>query len=152
MSGINISIIIDKKAKSQKLINNRPGYDIEYVVSYIYNYCGINDYQRFFDDLYKTEKRYDILSVIRSHETLKQWAIRVRVPLQELVSEGKRSVYHTFHHARSRYVEIIKPEDLMQKHWNNEYDKSKTDFGHARVIQRAFRNYKNRSESLATQA
>ncbi|CAG8612938.1 604_t:CDS:2, partial [Diversispora eburnea] len=25
-----------------------------------------------------------------------------------------------FHNARSRYVEIIKPEDLMQKHWNNE--------------------------------
>ena len=51
MSGINISIIIDKKAKSQKLINNRPGYDMKYVVSYIYNYCGINDYQRYFDDL-----------------------------------------------------------------------------------------------------
>src|SRR6185436_2484349 len=94
MSGLNISIIIDKKAKSQKLINNRPGYDMEYVVSYVYNYCGINDYQRFFDDLYETEKRYDTLSVIRPFETLKQWAIRVRVPLQELVSEGKRSVYH----------------------------------------------------------
>ncbi|RHZ69718.1 hypothetical protein Glove_280g70 [Diversispora epigaea] len=199
MSGINISIIIDKKAKSQKLINNRPGYDMKYVVSYIYNYCGINDYQRYFDDLYETEKRYDTLSVIRPHETLKQWAIRVRVPLQELVSEGKRSVYHVhalflgfgkgkfvdhdyyrprihkanmaicldcmkliridnvkptkkFHNARSRYVEIIKPEDLMQKHWNNECDKPKTDFGRARVIQRAFRNYKNRPESLATQA
>ncbi|CAG8654011.1 3920_t:CDS:1, partial [Diversispora eburnea] len=107
-----------------------------------------------------TEKRYDTLSVIRPHETLKQWVIRVRVPLQKLVSEEKRSVYHVyalflgfgkgkfidhdyyrpkihkanmaiclnciklicidnvklikkFHYARSRYVEIIKPEDLM---------------------------------------
>ncbi|CAG8651731.1 4656_t:CDS:2, partial [Diversispora eburnea] len=32
--------------------------------------------------------------VIRPHETLKQCAILVRVPLQELISEGKRSVYH----------------------------------------------------------
>ncbi|CAG8658190.1 9597_t:CDS:2, partial [Diversispora eburnea] len=43
--GLNISIIKDKKAKSQKLINNRLGYDM-------------------------------------------------KVPLQELVSKGKRSVYH----------------------------------------------------------
>ncbi|CAG8618518.1 302_t:CDS:2, partial [Diversispora eburnea] len=26
----------------------------------------------------------------------------------------------TFHHTRSRYVEIIKSEDLMQKHWDQE--------------------------------
>ncbi|CAG8640888.1 5419_t:CDS:1, partial [Diversispora eburnea] len=91
----------------------------------------------------------------------------VRVLLQELVSEGKRSVYHIhalflgfdkgkfvdhdyyrprihktnmaicldcmkliridnvkstkkFHYVRSRYVKIIEPEDLMQKHWNQE--------------------------------
>ena len=67
---------------------------MKYVVSYIYNYCGINDLQRFFDELFETERQYDILSVIRPFETLKQWAIRVRVPLQELVSEKKRSVYH----------------------------------------------------------
>ena len=196
MSGLNISIIIDKKAKSQKLINNRPGYDMKYVVSYIYNYCGINDYQRYFDDLYETEKRYDILSAIRPHETLKQWAIRVRVPLQELVSEGKRSVYHVhalflgfgkgkfvdhdyyrprihkanvaicldcmkliridnvkptkkFHYARSRYVEIIKPEDLMQKHWDQECNKPKSQDGYARIIQNAWRRFRERVPSNA---
>ncbi|CAG8662502.1 3273_t:CDS:1, partial [Diversispora eburnea] len=69
---LNISIIIDKKAKSQKLINNRLGYDIKYVDSYILNYCGINNLQRYFNDLYKTERQYDTLSVIRPHETLKQ--------------------------------------------------------------------------------
>ncbi|CAG8638322.1 10078_t:CDS:1, partial [Diversispora eburnea] len=94
MSGLNITTIIDKKVKSVKLINNHPGYDMKYVQSYIYNYCGINDYQRYFDNLYETERQYDTLSVIRPHETLKQWAIRVRIPLQELVSEKKRSVYH----------------------------------------------------------
>ena len=46
MSGLTITTIIDKKAKSIKLINNRPGYDMKYVKSYIYNYCGINDYQQ----------------------------------------------------------------------------------------------------------
>ncbi|CAG8646191.1 8815_t:CDS:1, partial [Diversispora eburnea] len=131
--------------------------------SYIYNYYGINDYQRFFDELFETERQYDTLSVIRSNETSQQWVIRIRVPLQELISKKKRNVYHvhclfgvfensklvnhdyyrprihkanvvicldctklihvdnvkptkTFHNARSRYVEIIKPEDLIQKH------------------------------------
>ena len=96
MSGLNIPIIIDKKSKSRKLINNRPGYDInmKYIDSYIYNYCGINDYQQFFDKLFEIERQYDTLSVIRHNETPQQWAIRVRVPLQALVSEKKRSVYH----------------------------------------------------------
>ena len=40
----------------------------------------------------------------------------------------------------------------MISHWDNECDKPKTDFGKARIIQRAWRNYKNRPESLATQA
>ncbi|RHZ75573.1 hypothetical protein Glove_212g74 [Diversispora epigaea] len=57
-------------AKSQKLINNCLGYDMKYVESYIYKYF------------------------IQPHETFKQWAIRVRVPLQELVFEKKRSIYH----------------------------------------------------------
>jgi len=82
------------KAKSRKLINNRPGYDMKYIKSYIYKYFGINDYQQFFDKLFEIERQYDTLSVIRPNETPQQWAIRVRVPLQELVSEKKRSVYH----------------------------------------------------------
>ncbi|RIB03539.1 hypothetical protein C2G38_2224775 [Gigaspora rosea] len=94
MLSISIFIIIDKKAKSQKPINNKPGYDMKYINSYIYKYCSINDYQRFFDELFETERRYDTLSVIKPYKTLVQWAIRVRVPLQELVSEKKKSVYH----------------------------------------------------------
>ena len=39
----------------------------------------------------------------------------------------------------------------MISHWDNECDKPKTDFGKARIIQRAWRNYKNKPESLATQ-
>ncbi|RIB09310.1 hypothetical protein C2G38_2209278 [Gigaspora rosea] len=196
MSSVSISIIIDKKAKSQKIINNHPGYDMKYVESYIYKYCGINDFQQFFDELFETERRYDILSVIKPYETPVQWAIRVRVPLQELVSEKKRSVYHvhclfgafgnsklvnhdyyrprihkanvaicldymklihvdnvkprkTFHYARGRCIEIIKPEDLMQKHWDHECDKPKTDFRYTRIIQRAFRQFKERVPSNA---
>src|SRR6185312_2571142 len=40
----------------------------------------------------------------------------------------------------------------MQEHWNHECNKPKTDFGKVRIIQMAYRNYKNRPESLATQA
>ncbi|RHZ55612.1 hypothetical protein Glove_413g19 [Diversispora epigaea] len=177
MSGLNISIIIDKKAKSQKLINNRPGYDMRYVNSYILNYCGINDLQRFFDELFETERQYDILSVIRPFETLKQWAIRVRVPLQELVSEKKRSVYHVhclyggfgnsklvnhdyyrprIHKANvaicldcMKLIHVDNPEDLIQKHWDHECNKPKTDFGKARIIQRTFRRFKERVPSNA---
>ena len=35
MSGLTITTIIDKKAKSWKLINNRPGYDMKYIVIYL---------------------------------------------------------------------------------------------------------------------
>ena len=43
------------------------------------------------------EIRYDNLSVIRSHETPQQWAIRVRVTLQALITEEKKeSFYHVF--------------------------------------------------------
>ncbi|CAJ0846800.1 12130_t:CDS:2, partial [Entrophospora sp. SA101] len=143
-----------------------------------------------------TERQYDTLSVIRPNETPQQWAIRVRVPLQELVSEGKRSVYHVhclfggfgnsklinhdyyrprihkanvaicldcmklihidnvkptkkFHYARSRYVEIIKPEDLMQKHWDYECSKPKTKDASARIIQSAWKRFRGRVPSNA---
>ena len=65
MSGFNIPIIIDKKTKLQKPINNRPGYDMKYIEAYIYRYCGINNYQQFFDKLFEIERQYDTLSVIQ---------------------------------------------------------------------------------------
>ncbi|CAG8689627.1 7434_t:CDS:2 [Cetraspora pellucida] len=162
MSGLTIPTIIDKKAKSQKLINNRPGYDM---------------------------KKYDTLSVIRPNETPQQWAIRVRVPLQELVSEKKWSVYHVcclyasfgkgklvdydyyrpkIHKTRMaiclncwqliqvndvkpkkiyafaiyRYIETVEPADLMKQHWDYSY-------GSARIIQNAWRRFKERDPSNA---
>ncbi|RHZ80757.1 hypothetical protein Glove_132g71 [Diversispora epigaea] len=197
MSGLIISTILNKKNRTlPKPFNIRPGYDMKYVETYIYNYCGINDYQRYFDDLYETERQYDTLSVIRPNETPQQWAIRVRVPLQELVSEKKRSVYHvhclfggfgnsrlishdyyrprihkanvaicldcmklihidnvkpkkSFHFVRRRYFEIIKPDDLMQKHWKYECDKPKSRDGYARIIQRAFCRFQEKELSNA---
>jgi hypothetical protein len=55
----------------------------------------------------------------------------------------------TFHYARRRYVEIIKPEDLMQKHWDHECDKPKSRYGHARIIQRAWRRFQEKEPSNA---
>ena len=194
MSGFTIPTIIDKKAKSQKLINNRPGYDMKYVINYVYNYCGINDYQQFFDELFETERKYDTLSVIRPNETPQQWAIRVRVPLQELVSEKKWSVYHVcclyasfgkgklvdydyyrpkihktrmaiclncwqliqindvkpkkvYANAIYRYIEKLEPADLMKQHWDYSCSKAKTRDGSARIIQNAWRRFKERDLS-----
>lgn len=59
MPGLTISTIIDKKVKSRKLINDRLDYDMEYIQhieSYIYNYYSTNNYQRFFDKLFETER------------------------------------------------------------------------------------------------
>ena len=196
MSGLNIPIIIDKKAKLQKPINNRPGYDMKYIKSYIYKYFGINDYQQFFDKLFEIERQYDTLSVIRPNETPQQWAIRVRIPLQELVSEKKRSVYHihylyggfgnsklvnhdyyrpriyethmaicldcwkliqvndvkpkkVYASAIYRYIEKIEPADLIKYHWDHECNNPKSQDGYARIIQTAYRRFKERVPSNA---
>ncbi|RHZ54744.1 hypothetical protein Glove_423g94 [Diversispora epigaea] len=97
MSGFDITTFIDKKDRTlPKPFNIRPGYDMEYVITYIYNYFGINDYQRFFDTLFDNERSFDTLSSIKQNETPVQWSLRVRVSLQDLVNSGKFSVYHRF--------------------------------------------------------
>ncbi|RHZ45688.1 hypothetical protein Glove_661g57 [Diversispora epigaea] len=171
-----------------KPFNIHPGFDMKYVNSYIQNYFGINDHQRFFDTLFDNERLFDTLSTIKQNKTPVQWGIRVRVPLQNLLNAGKFSVYHryalfesfgqgklinfdyrrprihkshmaicfgcwklikiddvhpkkSFHFTRQRYVDRLVP--------NNECDKPKTDFGRARVIQRAYKRFKERVPSNA---
>ena len=50
-----------------------------------------------------------------------------------------------------RYGYEVKSEDLMQYYWNNECSKAKTQDGSARLILKAYRNYKKRPVSLAKQ-
>ena len=50
-----------------------------------------------------------------------------------------------------RYGYEIKSEDLMKYHWDNECSKAKTENGCAKLIQRAYRNYRKRPVSLAKQ-
>ena len=198
MSGFNIATILDKKDRTlPKPINNRPGFDLKYTVSYIGNYIHIDGKR--YDELFDNEKLFDNLSIIKQDMTPVQWAMRVRIPLQNLLNAGKFSVYHRlclftsygkgkfvnfdyyrprihkshmaicfdcwklikidnvnpkkiFHFTRQRYVDCLESKDLMQEHWDHECNKPKTNFGKARIIQIAYRNYKNRPESLATQA
>jgi len=198
MSGFDIATIIDKKDKTlPKPYINRPGFDMKYAVSYILHYGGT--YANKLNQIFDNERLFDTLSTIKQNETPVQWAIRVRIPLQNLLSAGKFSVYHRyclfmsygkgkfvnfnyyrprihkshmaicfdcwklikiddvnpkklFHFTRQRYVDYLEPKDLMQEHWDYECNKPKTNFGKARIIQIAYRNYKNRPESLATQA
>ena len=198
MSGFDIATIIDKKDKTlPKLYINRPGFDMKYVVSYISHYGGT--YANKLNQIFDNERLFDTLSTIKQNETPVQWAIRVRIPLQNLLSAGKFSVYHRyclfmsygkgkfvnfnyyrprihkshmaicfdcwklikiddvnpkklFHFTRQRYVDCLEPKDLMQEHWDHECNKPKTDFGKARIIQRAWKNYKQRPKSLASRA
>jgi len=93
MSGLSISIIINKKDRTlPKPFNNRPGYDMRYVQSYVLNYCGYGGEQ--LERLYATKRLYDNLSIIRQDENLIQWAVRVRINLQDLLLQQKFSVYH----------------------------------------------------------
>jgi len=198
MSGFDIATIIDKKDKTlPKPYINRPGFDMKYAVSYILHYGGT--YANKLNQIFDNERLFDTLSTIKQNETPVQWAIRVRIPLQDLLNSGKFSIYHRyclfisygkgkfvnfnyyrprihkshiaicfdcwklikiddvnpkklFHFTRQRYVDCLEPKDLMREHWDHECNKPKTDFGKARIIQIAYRNYKNRPESLATQA
>src|SRR4051794_16016855 len=91
MSNLNITIILDKKDRTlPKPFNNRPGYDMKYVASYVSNYAGFK-----FNELFDTERLYDNLSIVRNDENLIQWAVRVRID-QELLIKQKFSVYHNF--------------------------------------------------------
>ncbi|CAJ0834140.1 12294_t:CDS:2 [Entrophospora sp. SA101] len=135
-------IILDKKDRTlPKPINNRPGYDMKYIMSLISHYYAYSDKR--YKQLFDTERLYDTLSVIQPNETPQQWAIH----LTRINDVKPRK---SFHYSWQRFVEIVESEDLMQYHWDHECDKPKTDFGHARIIQNAWRNYK-RPESLASQ-
>ncbi|EXX79308.1 hypothetical protein RirG_006880 [Rhizophagus irregularis DAOM 197198w] len=48
-----------------------------------------------------------------------------------------------------RYGYEIKSKDLMKYHWDNECSKVKTPDRSARIIQRAYRNYKKQPETFA---
>ena len=76
-----IDTILDKDYNKivPKPVNNRPGFDINYLRAYVINYNSY--YANQFEKVLEVEKRYDNLSVIRSHETPQQWAIRVRQAL-----------------------------------------------------------------------
>nr|CAG8643121.1 9500_t:CDS:2 [Entrophospora candida] len=95
MSGFGITIILDKKDRTlPKPINNRPGYDLKYIESYIRNYFGY--YTDPFKPLFDSERLYDKLSIMKQGENPNQWAVRVRANLQYLLSEKKYSVYHRY--------------------------------------------------------
>ncbi|CAG8723868.1 7873_t:CDS:2 [Cetraspora pellucida] len=148
MTNISISVILDKKAKSQKLINNRPGYDMKYVNSYILNYYGINDYQQFFEELFETERQYNTLSLVSER---KKSVYHIHA-LFLAFSKGK-FVDHNYYRPRiyktRRYVEILEPKDLMQEHWDHDCNKPKTRDSSARIIQNVWRRFQEREPSNA---
>ncbi|CAG8822432.1 13936_t:CDS:1, partial [Racocetra fulgida] len=75
MSGFNIATILDKKDRTlPKPINNRPGFDLKYAISYIGNYIHIDGKR--YDELFDNEKLFDNLSIIKQDMTPVQWAMR----------------------------------------------------------------------------
>ena len=86
-----VKIILDKIYNKTIPINLHLGYDMEH----IFNYRPQTDnYQ--YEKVVEIEKQYDYLSIIRPYETPQQWAVRIRAPLQELLSKRKYSLYHVY--------------------------------------------------------
>ncbi|CAJ0841295.1 11318_t:CDS:10 [Entrophospora sp. SA101] len=82
LKDIDITIILGNKQRPlPKPFNNRPGYDMKYVVSYINNYHPIY----YVEEFEKIERSYDNLSIVKRDEKLIQWAVRVRINLQDLL-------------------------------------------------------------------
>ncbi|RGB23385.1 hypothetical protein C1646_822144 [Rhizophagus diaphanus] len=169
--GKYIDIILDEiyNKSVPKPTNLRPGYDIEYIRNrYGFLYPGQ------FEKMVEVEKIFDNLSIISSYETLQQWAIRVKDTLQALITEGHKSYYHAFclfgssgqgvtktyydnYEGREVAIGYHRPNTHNCKMaicfdcWKlveiTDVKPKKTYF----IIQRAYRNYKKRPESLAKQ-
>jgi hypothetical protein len=93
MPGETVKIILDNiyNKSVPKPINLHPGYDMEHV----FNYRPQTDnYQ--YKKVVEIEKQYDHLSIIRPHKISQQWAVRIRAPLQGLLSKRKYSLYHVY--------------------------------------------------------
>ena len=88
-----VTIILDKNYNKivPRPINLRPGYDMEHVFN---SHPQTDEYR--YEKVVKIEKEYDCLSIVRHHETLQQWANRVRGSLQELLSKREYSLYHVY--------------------------------------------------------
>ncbi|RHZ86989.1 hypothetical protein Glove_41g127 [Diversispora epigaea] len=132
-----------------KSFNIRPGYNFKYVVSYIGNYFAFD--RKRYNELFENEKLYNNLSIIEQGITPVQWAMRVRVFLQNLLNAEKfMQPKKKFHF--TRFVDYLEPSDLMVNYWNRKCNKPKFQDGYVQIIQTAWRDYKQRPESLATQA
>ncbi|PKY54885.1 hypothetical protein RhiirA4_473941 [Rhizophagus irregularis] len=149
---MSVNIIIDEQFNKvvPKPINNRPGYDMKYIVNCYYG-TDINK-------IIEVEKEYDTLSVIKPGQSLIAWAVKAQIRLQELLSNQRFSIYHryylfagfgnepkkTYFDRWHRYGYEVKSEDLMQNHWDHSCSKARTRNGSARLIQNAYQNYKKR--------
>ncbi|CAG8798200.1 11470_t:CDS:1, partial [Racocetra persica] len=96
MSNQTPKIIIDEvfNKSVSKSINLCSGYDLEYVKKYYVKYGSYN-YNRI-ENIYKLEKRYDDLAIIRPCEIPQQCAIHIKDDLKELLSRERSSIYHVY--------------------------------------------------------
>ncbi|CAB4419706.1 unnamed protein product [Rhizophagus irregularis] len=135
---MSVNIIIDEQFNKvvPKPINNRPGYDMKYIVNCYYG-TDINK-------IIEVEKEYDTLSVIKPGQSLIAWAVKAQIRLQELLSNQRFKPKKTYFDRWHRYGYEVKSEDLMQNHWDHSCSKARTRNGSARLIQNAYQNYKKR--------
>ncbi|PKC53181.1 hypothetical protein RhiirA1_479827 [Rhizophagus irregularis] len=105
MSGYPVNIIVDEQFNKAvtKPINNRPGYNMNYVHAYI---CGNQ-----IKNIIKVDQGDDIIT-------------QVKKGLEVIANKVKpRKVYWNGWH---RYEYEVKSEDLMQYHWDSKCFKAKT--------------------------
>src|SRR3954452_13839482 len=93
MPGTTYDIILGGPRPFPVPMNFRPGYDMNYVRSYQQE---LRYSSELMIEMTQIEMQYDGLSVIGSHETPQQWALRVRGALQKLLSTREYSFYHMY--------------------------------------------------------
>ncbi|RGB26470.1 hypothetical protein C1646_770394 [Rhizophagus diaphanus] len=142
----------------------RPGYGMNKVHKYLWSVgctraaatpgCGYRDIDNWTHEVIETEKEFDRLSIVKPGQTLTSWVINVRIPLQELwIKKNKLSSCMAICFHCWKLVKIndkrgrIKAEDLLTDHWNHSCMIPLTKDGCARIIQKAYRNYREKPTS-----
>ncbi|GES94262.1 hypothetical protein GLOIN_2v1792321 [Rhizophagus clarus] len=172
-----IGIIIDKYYNKTvpKPINLRPGYDIEYIrnryqfpdkfekmieVEKIYDnllllVCmKLHSNGLFVQGITKTYySTYEVKELVIGYHrpNIHNSKMAICFDCWKLAKIPDVKPKKTYFAGWGRYGYEIEPEDLMKHHWDNECSKAKTEDGSARLIQRAYRNYRKRPISLAKQ-
>ncbi|RIA91289.1 hypothetical protein C1645_822261 [Glomus cerebriforme] len=120
-SGITSSSSLSNTIKVvPKPVSNRSGYDMKYISAYTGNYCYGTDINK----ISKIEKQYDGLLVVKPGQFLVEWAMSVRIQLQELLTNQKfRCVTYALEDQLYQLANRLSYQELAKKQLQQELAK-----------------------------